>query len=129
VILKRLFSHFDDVEDVYGLVETFLAWGYEYYAPLKKWASAKECYERAGQYIAEKPEVFYEAKVRLLLARGQLALEGNDFDQAMSVLAAAKEQALEKSLVWWLSPIPFIKDVYWQLNRILHRRKGSICAF
>jgi len=101
------FFHFDDVGDAYGIVETLLAWGYEYHAPLGKWALAQQCYEKARHYIDDKPDVFYEAKVRFLLGYGQLLLKEKDFHQAMSVLIEAEDLAKEKSLIWWLSAIEF----------------------
>lgn len=104
---EAAFSHFDDVGDSYGLVETLLAWGYEYYAPLKKWTLAQDCYEQAEQYIEENPKFFYEAKVRLLFAYGQLSLERNDFYKSISVLEEAEKLAKDKSLKWWLSAIEF----------------------
>ena len=66
------FSHFDDVGDAYGLVETIVTWGYDYYAPLKDWDDApKTVMHRRSNILMKSPEVFSEAKVRLTLAYGQ----------------------------------------------------------
>lgn len=102
-------AHFERVGDEYGLVETHLLWGYEYHCPRGEWEAARTHFNKAAQFIEQKPDGYQEERLRLWLGYGQLSLESNALAETFSRLTEIEALIASGTFGWWETAVAYLK--------------------
>ncbi|MBK8987844.1 MAG: tetratricopeptide repeat protein [Chloroflexi bacterium] len=92
---------FNRMDDELGLLELLLVQAYEYHLPLHELESASACLQRAQELITPSSESKPEAKVRLFVGLGQIALEQQNEKAAMNYFEKALKLAEDREIAWW----------------------------
>jgi len=107
-------THFDEANDLFGrmddergLLELLLLQAHEYHIPLHEWDSASECLHRAQELMIPLSDSNSEARVRLLIGLGQMALEHQKVETAQDCFVEALELVEEKEIAWWRPSVYF----------------------
>ena len=89
------------MDDEQALSELYLVMGYEHFSMINDWSQANKCFQKVEDLISQRKDEFFEGKARLLIGKGQVALNTNEIRLANHNFAAALQIIIEKNIAWW----------------------------
>ncbi len=104
VDLRGAIDLFDEMDDLLGLIQAYLLWGFEYSSGQEDWLEARKRLVQVGQLVASQPKeagMYIQGAARLWLGLGVVALNGNHFSQAKTLFEKAVRAIDGRGLHWW----------------------------
>jgi tetratricopeptide (TPR) repeat protein len=98
---QETIGRLQEMGDERGLVDFYLAWGFEYSTPLEEWDTARERFKQAQQLIEARPDSYLEEQARLFIGLGQVELKNGELTTAKSCLESAEQLIETMDLAWW----------------------------
>jgi predicted ATPase len=90
------------MDDEQALSELYLVMGYEHYGMVGDWEQARSCFQKVAELFNNRDEEPIEGKARLLIGKGQIALQAdNDPQAARQFFATAVHLIEENKISWW----------------------------
>lgn len=116
LVFQSAIDQLSTMGDERGLVDFYLAWGFEYSSVLGEWEAARRQFAQAQQLIEARPDSYVEERARLLIGQGQIELRNGEVAAAESLFEDAEELIESKDLAWW-RPVVYYYSALTKLAR------------
>jgi tetratricopeptide (TPR) repeat protein len=118
---KEAIDLLSNMGDERGLIDFYLAWGYDYSSQLGEWTAARQQFSLAQELIKERLDSYVEEQARLFIGLGQVELRSGEFQAAETFFRQARELVETKELAWWRPVVYYFIG----LTKLAHQEKGS----
>jgi len=127
-MFDRAVDLFQEDDNRQGGAHCRIMWGYEYYAVLGEWESARFYLNQGRELVEAQDETYLVNSIRFFIGLAYVELSNGAADFALHCIQQAEKLCLERGMSWWLPAVYYHQALIQLKNRRPQDAEKSLLA-